>query len=66
MTSAYVTVYHDPGTRQKPEGKALLVSRGGPAGFYEGVELERWDVRFLVDGKFGEVVERTVVKPGVR
>jgi hypothetical protein len=63
--SAYATVYLDPVTRQKPEGKALLVGRNSFVGFCDGLQLENWNVRFIEGGRLGEVVERTIAKPEV-
>jgi hypothetical protein len=41
-----VTIYQDPITKQKPEGKAKLVKQISTA---EG-GLERWTVQFVSDG----------------
>ncbi len=53
-----VTVYEDPITRMKPEGKARLVEkiRGVRLWF---TPLERWKVRFLSD-EDGEAFEREI------
>ena len=63
---SYVMVYEDPATRQKPEGTALLVGRNAFVGLHDGIQLESWDVRFIEDGKLGEIVVRTIRKPGAQ
>lgn len=50
-----VTVYHDPVTRQKPEGRALLVQR---VASMPDDRLERW--RVLFEGNDESEVERIV------
>jgi len=58
-----VEIFQDPVTRQKPEGLAQLVSRNSSAGVHDGVEYEFWNVRFIEDGRFGQVCQRVVRKP---
>jgi len=49
-----VTIYEDPITQQKPEGKAILLHK--ISDFPDG--LERWKVCF--EGEDGRVYERTI------
>lgn len=41
-----IVVYEDPLTKEKPEGKAVLLRKNGTV----GPEMERWMVRFEDDG----------------
>ncbi len=41
-----VTVYEDPITRKRPNGRARLVTRRPRQEVIAGYTLERWDVRF--------------------
>jgi hypothetical protein len=63
MAGSYVTVYHDPVTMEHPEGKAVLVNRIGFVGFSNGVQLERWNVKFTDGRRFGPIIERVIAKP---
>ena len=49
-----VTIYKDPITQKKPEGKACLLHKIGDM----GGGLERWKVCF--EGEDGGVYERTI------
>jgi len=54
-----VIIYHDPITRQEPEGKALLLRKVSDEGSWEGKKLERWKVCF--EGEDGGVYERRIL-----
>ncbi len=55
-----VTIYQDPITRQRPEGKAKLIGRVSEIGVYEGHPVVRWQVEFADEP--GVSYERTVVE----
>lgn len=52
-----VNIYEDPITRKKAEGIATLERKIGDYDVYEGMVLERWEVRFFTKG--GGVEEET-------
>ncbi len=55
-----VTIYEDPSTRQKVEGKAVLLHQlDADAGVWEGHKLERWSVCF--EGDDGGVYDRMIL-----
>jgi hypothetical protein len=61
-TGDVVTIYGDPLTEQKPEGKATLVRFEGAIGEYDNREIEMWVVRFLSEPD--QTFERQLLTPG--
>lgn len=53
-----VTIYQDPITETKPEGKAKLVRRLSPAIVGSILGTERWNVEFVTER--GQVYEREI------
>ncbi len=43
------TIYADPLSEKRPEGKARLVNYVRDAGFYDGCTVEYWEVCFISD-----------------
>jgi len=56
-----IIIYEDPITKQKPEGEAVLIKKLGTCGFWEGKELQRWEVRFIA-GDWTKTFERAILK----
>ena len=56
-----VTVYQDPLTEEKPEGKAKLIKYDGTIGEHNQRWICMWDVEFLKDP--GQTFSRQILAP---
>lgn len=53
ITGQTVTIYKDPFTKKRPEGKARLAEFLGRVGQWKGQYIEYWQVHFA-DGNIAE------------
>ena len=62
-TVTIAMAFHDPITRCNPDGLVQLLKFEASAGTADGIELERWTVRYC---DTGEVASLVVDKPEVK